>query len=75
VGLVLPKSVRRSARTVIVKAASTVPGLLIANGKRFPIGLAQRPYVIPIGHQARVVSLTLIAGGKRATFQARLGRR
>jgi hypothetical protein len=76
VGLMLPQSVRRSARTIVIKAASTVPGLLIANGRRFCIGLAQRSYVITIGRKARVaVSLTLIAGGKRATFQARLGRR
>jgi hypothetical protein len=71
-----PKSVSRKARTVKLKVGSTVPGVLSAGGRTFPVGRAPRAVTIPVkpGSKPLVLRLRVRAGAATASYTVTITR-
>ena len=70
-----PETVRRTARSVSIRVASTVPATLRIAGRRFAVGRTPRRVTVPIGRGTRALALPvrLSAFGliTRGTYRAR----
>jgi hypothetical protein len=72
-----PRSVRRTARTVTLHVASTVPGVLRVGGRSFPVGRTPRSVKIPIkpGRKPLTLRLVVRGGGGHALYTLKLNRK